>query len=150
MTPNKLVTEMNIDLNKIDDAWLSMLDAMFADCSHLAEKTCLAEEYFKISKAIHQTMITRSLSRVSVDTNINNFKSSFGSGRILMRIPFGLSSEKLTDEEVRVLYALGAEVADFSFLGNGVRNYVEAVWIHFREELDRRKIDAEFFCDLEI
>lgn len=54
------------------------------------------------------------------------------------------------DDEVRFFYGLGAEIADFSCLGRGVRDHAELPWHAGREELEKRGIEPEFFCDLEL
>ena len=54
------------------------------------------------------------------------------------------------DDEVRFFYGLGAEIADFSCLGRGVRDHAEMPWSAGRAELDKRGIETKFFCDLEL
>jgi len=60
-------------------------------------------------------------------------------------MPIDLSDE--SDEEVRIWYALGAEIADYSCIGKGFRPYVNRLWDTGTAELKRRGIEMQFFCD---
>lgn len=53
------------------------------------------------------------------------------------------------DDELTLMYAIGAEIADFSMLGQGVRTLNEAIWLDSEKEMKRRKLEPTFLCDLE-
>lgn len=145
---------MNIEFNKIEDTWLQMLHAMLTECAWLLKewriKKDIADDYMKILTDLDQELKTRSLNEISINSDISDFPSLFGRREPPLDLPIGLVLGNLTDNEARVLYALGAEISDFSCLGRGVRKYVESVWLGFEKELEKRGIEREFFCDLEM
>lgn len=53
------------------------------------------------------------------------------------------------DDELTLMYAIGAEIADFSMLGKGVRTLNEAIWLDSEKEMKKRKLEPTFLCDLE-
>jgi len=54
------------------------------------------------------------------------------------------------DAVVQVIYGCGAEVVDFSMLGNGTRQVVTAIWQQAESELDKREVEAPFLLDLKL
>lgn len=141
---------MNIEFNRIEDTWLQILCAMLIECEWMIKGTKVLDTYTNILFHFEQERKNRKLNESSIYNSIP-FPSHFFGGRRepldLPSFPEGLVSDQLTDEEVLVLYALGAEISDFSCLGNGIRRYVQSVWINFQTELKKRKIEPEFFCD---
>jgi len=53
------------------------------------------------------------------------------------------------DDELALMYAIGAEIADFSMLGRGIRTLNEAIWLDSEKEMKKRKLELNFLCDLE-
>lgn len=53
------------------------------------------------------------------------------------------------DDELALMYAISAEIADFSMLGRGVRTLNEAIWLDSEKEMKKRKLEQAFLCDLE-
>lgn len=64
--------------------------------------------------------------------------------------PENFDLSEASDNDVKFFYGLGAEVADFSCLGRGIRDHVTMVYLNSRAELEKRGLPTEFFCDLEL
>ncbi len=141
---------MNIEFNKIEDTWLCVIHSRLIECIWMVEGTEIYHEYSIMLSQFDTELKNRKLDKLSIYDNISDFRGTFGRREQPTDLPTELLDKNLTDIEVRILYMLGAEIADFSCLGRGVRKYVESIWLHFEKELKYRKIEPEFFCDLEL
>lgn len=54
----------------------------------------------------------------------------------------------VSNQDLQYYYALGAEIADFSCLGKGVRPYTHCVWHTAMVEMEKRGLEQLFFYDL--
>lgn len=63
----------------------------------------------------------------------------------------GFDFSTMSDNEVKLWYAVGAEIADYSSIGFGIRPYTNSIWLESEIELKKRKInEPEFLGDWEL
>ncbi len=141
---------MNID--KISDDWLMILTAMVKDCSHMVECPNADKKRREYALPLRQARKTRSLKKISVFDHLEEKTGIiyYGGRKPPKPLPEGFSLSEMEDDEVKIWFAIGAEIVDFSTLGRGVRPYVEAVYLESQKELKKRNIEADFFCDLKM
>jgi hypothetical protein len=139
-----------INLDKIDDEWIMVLCAMFKDCAHMVDCSNVNKQRRELALPFRQARKIRNIKKISVYDKITDLKKDIFGKLPLKGLPEGLVLSEMTDNEVKILYAMGAEIMDYSCLGTGIRPYVEAIWVHSEEELDKRNVTGEFFCDWEI
>ncbi len=138
------------DVSIISDDWIRILTAMVKDCSHMVECPNVNRKRREIALPFRQERKRRKLQKLSVYDDIGPRAVVWEVARTKdpHPLPVGFSFTAMLDDEVRIWYAIGAEIADYSILGYGVRKYVNAVWLGAQEELINRKITPEFFLDL--
>ena len=141
---------MNIE--KISDDWIIILCAIVNDAKHMVECDNVNKKRREMALPIRQTRKQRGLEKITVFKDIQNRNVwRAEKGKLPLKdLPEGFTLKDLPDDEVKIWFALGAEIIDFSCLGAGVRPYIEAIWIHCQNECDNRKIETKFLCDLEM
>lgn len=142
-----------MNLDPLTDGMVRVVQAMLKGTDFLVHET-VRPMHARLQADFDAELQQRGLSSLSsVDSDVHP-RSEFVGVRHPLEIPtkeqrgpFDLTN--VPDNEARFMYGLGAEVADFSCLGRGVRGYVEQVWLAGSVELKKRGIEHEFFCDLE-
>lgn len=148
-THDILLNSSNVSL--ISDDWIRVLTAMVKACSHISECPNVNRKRREIALPFRQERKKRGLSRLSVYDSIEAKSAIIRMGKTEPHpLPDGFSFVSMSDDEVRVWYAIGAEIADFSCLGYGIRKYIYAIWLGAEQELKKRNITLEFFCDLQM
>jgi len=118
---------------------------MLESVEHLIPAS-FTEFYNEVRERFRAELIRRGLSHVTAGFAPATVDSSIEPAPVEQYV----FDELITsDRAVLFWYALGAEVADFSYLGRGVRDHVRAVWLQSEAELKRRGIERKFFCDME-
>lgn len=131
----------------LTEKWIKVLHAMLGEFKDYQLKDNLSLKLQDLYSEIERERSVNKIPGISIydflcekeNNNINEINLNLET--------IGLWS--LDDDTVLLLYAIGAEVADFSCLGEGVRDYVESLWITMKDELKRRNVEPEFLCDLE-
>jgi len=134
-------------MKNLTDNWVKVLHAIlseFADRELIDNLSLILIDLYKQveSKRLSSKIHNISLYGYLCDRNENIMKD-------IVNNLHTINIHELADDQVLILYALGAEVADFSCLGNGIRDYVETLWLEMEKELNRRGVDKKFLCDLE-
>lgn len=147
---NSIQPIANNNVAIIPDIWIRVLTAMVKDCGHMVECQNVNRKRREIALPLRQERKKRKLQKLSVYDTIEQRSTWDFSAKTKdpEPLPVGFSFVNMSDDEVRIWYAIGAEIVDYSVLGCGIRKYVSAVWLGAEKELMKRKIDPEFFCDL--
>lgn len=141
---------MKADIETIDSIWIQVIRAMLHECKWMLNGDETEREYKNIMSELEKEFQRRNLMPIMIESDVSNpSQTIFGRREPRISSPSTLT-KGTTDNQARIFYALGAEIADFSCLGKGVRKYVEAIWLDFEKELETRDIEPEHFCDLEI
>jgi hypothetical protein len=125
--------------NEYSDASVQVVAAMLESAEHLIP-TSFTDFYNEVRARFRAERERRGFAHATVDNSIEPTPVQ----------QYLLDDELFaSDQTVLFWHALGAEIADFSCLGRGVRDHVHAVWQQSQAELKRRGIERTFFCDME-
>ncbi len=141
-----------MNVQEISDDWIMILTAMIKDCGHMVECPNVNRKRREIALPFRQERKNRGLKKISVFDDLKQRPNYYDLTKRPSPIPLSLGFDltNMSDDEVKIWFAIGAEIMDYSMLGYGVRSYVESIWRESEEELDRRKIEPKFFCEMKM
>jgi len=141
-----------MNLQEISDDWIMMLTAMIKDCGHMIECNNVDRKRREMALPFRQERKRRGLKKVSVFDDLKQRSNYYDLTKRPLPIPLssGFNLTLMQDDEVKIWFAIGAEIMDYSCLGYGVRPYVESIWKESEIELDRRGIEPNFFCEMKM
>lgn len=136
------------NIENINNEWLMILVAAIKDGRGCMMSPGLNTKRREIALPYRQARRARGLKKISIFDDFESNATVDSSGRrALVPLPLRFF-EDMSNDETMVWYAVGAEIADFSCLGGGVRAYIDGLWLGAESELKRRNLKRIFWCDL--
>jgi hypothetical protein len=141
-------------MKNLSDKMLQVVLAVLAESAWQIVKP-YQETYQGLFDSALEEMKARDLSRVNCESNIvprlgvSHSERYAKEEECLAEDIDSYDASIFNDEELLLLAGVGAFIADFSMLGRGIRTLNDVIWLKSRDEMDKRKLEFKFLCDLE-